>query len=41
MTGTFEEIDELQAEGDMEDERRQMIFEALYDWGERVGAACS
>ncbi len=37
----FEEIDELQAEGDMEDERRQMIFEALYDWGERVGAACS
>lgn len=36
----FEEIDQLQSAAESSDER-QAVFDALYDWGEYVGAACS
>ena len=37
----FEQIDAAQESGGFEDERRQELLEALYEWGERLGDAVS
>ena len=36
----FDEIDRLQ-DGVWENEEKQAVLEALYEWGERLGEACS
>ena len=40
VTDYFNEIDRLQ-EGCWEDEAKQSVLEALYEWGERMGEACA
>ena len=36
----FDEIDRLQ-DGVWDDEEKQAVLEALYEWGERLGEACA
>ena len=40
VSAYFDEIDRLQ-ESTLEDEEKQLVLEALYEWGERAGEACA
>lgn len=40
VTAYFNEIDRLQ-DGCWDDEEKQLVLEALYEWGERAGEACA
>jgi len=40
VSAYFDEIDRLQ-ESTLEDEEKQLVLEALYEWGERAGEACT